>query len=173
MPVAGNTMTMEGAPRTARLRKGSDMYERILVGTDGSRQALDAISRAGELAKLCGVTQLHVVAACHPYSPAELARIEADLPEEFHDLVVMSTPAVGRFDQARTILGKMGIDVVEYEAAGSPSHAILDAAEQIDADLIVVGARGLGAIGRFIRGSVSTRVAHHAPCDVLIVEHDD
>ena len=156
----------------ALLRKGAEMYERILVGTDGSRQALDAVRRAGQLAKLCGLDEVHVVAACAPYSPAELARIEADLPDEFRDIVVMSTPAVGRFEQAREILGKQGLGVVEYEAAGSPSHAILDAAEEIDADLIVVGARGLGAIGRFIRGSVSTRVAHHSPCDVLIVEHD-
>ena len=149
------------------------MYERILVGTDGSKQSLDAIARAGELAKMCGLSTVHVLSACAPYSPAELARIEADLPEEFHDMVVISTPAVGRFDQARDILTSYGVDIAEIEAAGSPSHAILETAEDIDADLIVVGARGLGAIGRFIGGSVSTKVAHHSPCDVLIVEHDD
>ena len=46
-------------------------------------------------------------------------------------------------------------------------------ADRVDADLIVVGARGLSALRRFVRGSVSTRVAHHSTRDVLIVEHDD
>ncbi|MFT4866023.1 MAG: nucleotide-binding universal stress UspA family protein, partial [Ilumatobacter sp.] len=59
-----------------------------------------------------------------------------------------------------------------HERTGDPADEILGVAELVNADLIVVGARGLGAIERFIRGSVSTRIAHHSPCDVLIVEHN-
>lgn len=66
----------------------------------------------------------------------------------------------------------MGIEVDEHEVGGDAALGILDVAEKVGADLIVVGARGRGAVARFVRGSVSTRVAHHSPCDVLVVEHD-
>ena len=67
----------------------------------------------------------------------------------------------------------IGITPIRHESSHGAAEAILDVATEVDADLIIVGARGLGALGRFIRGSVSTKVAHHAPCNVLIVEHDD
>ena len=64
------------------------------------------------------------------------------------------------------------VTMVSHERNGDPAEAILEVAESVHADLIVVGARGLGLVGRFIRGSVSTKVAHHSSCDVLVVEHD-
>lgn len=148
------------------------MYERILVGTDGSREAHDAVRTAGRLAALCGLHELHVVTATRSYSPHEMAHIEASLPEEFHGLVSPTVDAQDRFDEATSII-EPSITVVPYQTDGHPAESILAVAEEIDADLIVVGARGLGTISRFVRGSVSTRVSHHARCDVLIVEHDD
>jgi nucleotide-binding universal stress UspA family protein len=152
--------------------KGSLMYDRIVVGTDGSTQALGAVRVAGKLAKLCGLSEVHVVAACVPLSPGEIARIESDLPDEFHDLVSPHLTALDRIEHASTELLESGIQTVRHESGDQPATAILAAAESIDADLIVVGARGIGPIDRFLRGSVSTKVAHHAPCDVLIVEHN-
>lgn len=52
---------------------------------------------------------------------------------------------------------------------GIPKSAILDEAEKIEADLIIVGSHGYGAIKRFLLGSVSQAVALHAKCSVLIV----
>jgi len=147
------------------------MYRNIVVGTDGSQPALDAVHRAGELAKLAGADSVHVVAACTPISVVELEEIESSLPAEFHSLINPHVAAVDRFEEARTALLGTGVDVVEHERNGDPSSAILDTADEVGADLIVVGARGLGALQRFIRGSVSTRVAHHSKCDVLVVEH--
>ena len=49
------------------------------------------------------------------------------------------------------------------------SEAIIDAADELDIDMIVVGDKGTGAIRRFLLGSVTRRVAHHAPCSVLVV----
>lgn len=147
------------------------MYERIVVGTDGSEQALDAVRAAGKLAELCGLSKIHVVAACHSYSPQEMARIRAELPAEFHDVVSPHLDAQDHLNQANSVLAA-AISVEPHERTGDPADAILGVAELINADLIVVGARGLGAIERFIRGSVSTRIAHHSPCDVLIVEHN-
>lgn len=51
---------------------------------------------------------------------------------------------------------------------GDPSEVLLEAAKDFDADLIVVGSRGLTSHAHFILGSVAASVAHHAPCDVLI-----
>jgi len=148
------------------------MYERIVVGTDGSSQSHDAVRAAGRLAGLCGLKELHVVTASRSYTAYDMARIEASLPEEFHGLVSPIIDAQDRFDEAKSILGP-SISVVPYQTDGHPAESILTVADDIDADLIVVGARGLGAVDRFVRGSVSTKVAHHSTCDVLIVEHPE
>ena len=53
---------------------------------------------------------------------------------------------------------------------GQPAAAIVETAEERGTDLVVVGARGLGLLGRLFLGSVSDRVAHQAPCPVLVVK---
>lgn len=63
--------------------------------------------------------------------------------------------------------------VESHLVVADPASAILDVAERSGADLIVVGSRGHGRIKRFVRGSVSARVATHAPHSVLVVHHDD
>lgn len=147
------------------------MYRTIVVGTDGSEPALNAVRQAGELATLAGADSIHVVAACAPISIVELEHIESELPEEFHSLISPHLRAIDRFEEARNALLGTGIEVIEHERNSDASSAILDTADEIGADLIVVGARGIGALQRFFRGSVSTKVAHHSRCDVLVVEH--
>lgn len=149
------------------------MYERIVVGTDGSPEALDAVHRAGELAAVGGVPTIHLVSAARPFSDADLARIAAELPAEFRDVVGTHLPAHDRFDAAADVLAPMEVGFVPHDVAGDAATVILDLADEVDADLIVVGSRRLGAVGRLVRGSVSTRIAQHAACDVLVVEHDD
>lgn len=147
------------------------MYERIVVGTDGSKRALDAVGAAARLAELCGAKQIHVVASCRSLSPQEMAHIRATLPDEFHDSISAQLDAKDCLSEADALLST-AVTMVPHERSGDPAEAILEVAESVHADLIVVGARGLGPVGRFVRGSVSTKVAHHSPCDVLIVEHD-
>jgi nucleotide-binding universal stress UspA family protein len=53
---------------------------------------------------------------------------------------------------------------------GDPADEILKAAKQIEAELIVMGARSLGTVERLVLGSVSTKIMHEAGCDVLIVK---
>jgi len=146
------------------------MYKRIVVGTDGSKPALDAVRAAGQLAALCGLTEVDVVAAFPTIPPYEMAKMRAELPTEFHDVLSPDMDAQVRLNEADSALST-AIAMVPHERSGDAADAILDVAETVNADLIVVGARGAGAIGRFLRGSVSTKVAHHSPCDVLIVEH--
>jgi nucleotide-binding universal stress UspA family protein len=62
-----------------------------------------------------------------------------------------------------------GYRIEQVPRIGNPADEILKVAETHEADLIVTGAKGLGAIGRFLLGSVSTRVVQHATCSVLVV----
>lgn len=62
-----------------------------------------------------------------------------------------------------------GYGVEQVSTIGNPADEILKAAETLEANLIVTGAKGLGAVGRFLLGSVSTRVVQHAHCSVLVV----
>jgi len=62
-----------------------------------------------------------------------------------------------------------GYRVEQVARVGNPADEILKVAESHEADLIVTGAKGLGAVGRFLLGSVSTRVVQHASCSCLVV----
>jgi len=62
-----------------------------------------------------------------------------------------------------------GYRVEQMPTIGHPADEILKVAEAHETDLIVTGAKGLGAVGRFLLGSVSTRVVQHARCSVLVV----
>ena len=62
-----------------------------------------------------------------------------------------------------------GVDVNTVARQGDPADAILDTAEEQNADLIIVGNKGMTGAKRFLLGSVPNKVSHHAPCSVLIV----
>jgi nucleotide-binding universal stress UspA family protein len=59
--------------------------------------------------------------------------------------------------------------VETFAREGDPADAILDVAEEREADLIVIGHKGMTGARRFLLGSVPNKVSHHAPCSVLIV----
>jgi nucleotide-binding universal stress UspA family protein len=147
------------------------MFERIVVGTDGSPGAIDALHRTGELAQAVGAAEVHVVTASPPLPAYVVERVRDELPDEFRNVFDGHLPANEQIDEATSILSEYGVLPTIHDLSDDPATAILDTAAGADADLIVVGARGLGAVQRFLRGSVSTKVAHHAACDVLIVEH--
>ena len=66
-------------------------------------------------------------------------------------------------------LVKAGFTVTEVPRLGRPADEVIAVAKQKQADLIVMGAKGLGAVGRFFLGSVSTKVVQHSPVSVLVV----
>jgi len=146
------------------------MFDVIVVGTDGSDAALHAVRTAGEMAQRFGTSQIHVVSGYRPISVTELNRLAAEVPGEFKDLLVGDSPGTRVVDQACVMLRHSGAEVVGHPEPESGAEAILDVAEDVDADLIVLGCRGEGVGKRMLHGSVSTKVAHHAPCDVLIVQ---
>jgi nucleotide-binding universal stress UspA family protein len=72
-------------------------------------------------------------------------------------------------DEARASLRLRGVEAEPHARKGDPADAIIDLAEELGIDLIVVGNKGLSGARRFLLGSVSNKVSHHAPCSVLIV----
>ena len=71
--------------------------------------------------------------------------------------------------QACETIEEAGVEVTPYAREGDPADAILDVAEERDADLIVVGNKGMTGAKRFLLGSVPNKVSHHAPCSVMII----
>jgi nucleotide-binding universal stress UspA family protein len=61
------------------------------------------------------------------------------------------------------------VEARSWAREGDPADAILDVAEELAAELIVVGNKGMTGAKRFLLGSVPNRVSHHAPCSVMIV----
>lgn len=144
------------------------MYKTILVGTDGSDSAQAAVAQASELARLSGARLVLITAyrsiramalmAAGSSAAIDLVEAEDQQRAEAEELLVHAL--------MRTDTG--GLKVTTQARTGDPAEAILSAAEEVDADLIVVGNRGMGGMSRFLLGSVPNRVAHHAPCAVLI-----
>jgi nucleotide-binding universal stress UspA family protein len=141
------------------------VFKKILVGTDGSETAKEAVRRAAQLARLMG-SELIVLygAKTSPTAPdvgygVPLPDVESirSVGHEILRSAVATTEATGDL-KVRTMLRE-----------GDPAEVILDSAEEERADLIVVGNRGMRGGRRLLLGSVPNRVAHHAPCDVLIV----
>ncbi|HEX3264069.1 MAG TPA: universal stress protein [Candidatus Limnocylindrales bacterium] len=144
------------------------MFDRIVVGTDGSDTAGEALRRAIELAKLSGGS-LGIVAAFAPVARTRVREEQAELPGDVthaigprEDVNVILDAAVGEAKQE-------GVEAEPYPREGDPADAILDVAEETNADLIVVGNKGMTGAKRFLLGSVPNKVSHHAPCGVFIV----
>ena len=130
------------------------MFTRIVVGAAETEAARKAIDHAIDLAKLAGA-DLHLVLAFDPY----LDRIEPEkLPGSAHATEFLESIAAAAGDLTTRV----------HPVAGDPAQAILDVARDVDADLIVVGNKGMQGPGRIL-GSVTNTVSHHAPCSVLIV----
>ncbi len=145
------------------------MFKRIVVGTDGSDTASQAVERATELAKLAGA-ELNIVSAFEPVSKNRLAAEQRDAPADVQ-YEISPTEDVNLTLEAAAAPGrKDGVDVHVHPVQGDPSDAILNTAEKIGADLVIVGNKGMTGARRFILGSVPNNISHHAPCSVMIVQ---
>lgn len=132
----------------------------IVVGTDGSETAGKAVARAATLAQQAGA-KLHIVTA---------SGLKPELvPEEFDWLETAGVQAEMILRQATESVSETGVEVETHARVGDPASVLIDVAVETDAEMIVVGNKGMTGVARFLLGSVPNRVAHHAPCDVLIV----
>ena len=142
------------------------MYERILVGFDGSSTAarglVEALGLAGPGVAICVVYVIeHVV----PYllGPDEIAVLEEDWDQT----------ALSVLSEAEAAASEEGVDVetvaLRIDARGSIGQAITDEARRWEADLIVIGTHGRGAIRQILLGSVAQRVVQTTSVPVLLI----
>jgi nucleotide-binding universal stress UspA family protein len=143
------------------------MMKSIVVGTDGSETAEQAVREAADLAKSTGAT-LHVVSAYERASGAHVGG-GGETPERASWMVGPDVQVDSVLDTTAGRLHAEGLDVQSHARRGDPADALLDVAEEQDADLIVVGNKGMTGAKRFLLGSVPDKISHHAPCSVLIV----
>ena len=140
------------------------MPRSIVVGTDGSQQAERALDEAIAIAERDGA-QLHVVTA-FPDPALIRERITSGATAA---RVNLSQVADSVLNRAAERAGAKGVEAHTHASEADPAEAILQLAGEVNADLIVVGSRGLSGIKRFLMGSVSSKVSEHATCSVMIV----
>ncbi len=138
------------------------MYRTILVGLDGSQREPAVFRAATELAQRFGA-QLHVCRA---------VAIPVGLPDTVWAI------ATGELDAALVADARKGVErciaespvaiAKQHVALGQPADLVIDVAKEIEADLVVIGAHGYGAIERLM-GTTASKIVHRATCSVLVV----
>ena len=138
----------------------------VVVGIDGSDQSCHAATVSADLARRNGAT-LHLVTIVRPPegwwgivgsppTPSALSKSLTDAQREILDSVVAG-------------IDLTDIEVIQVEDVGDPARMLLDYAEKVEADVLVIGRRGAGLLERIMLGSVANRVVHDAQCPVLLV----
>lgn len=141
------------------------MFTSIVVGTDGSETANTAVDLAVALARACGAT-LHIVNAFRtPTGAGQIAAGGALVPGDALGHMVGSEASQQLLDGVAS--RATGVSVETHTVNDSPAEAVIGVAEQVGADLIVVGNKGME---RRVFGSVPNTIAHKAPCNLLIAK---
>lgn len=143
----------------------------VIVGTDGSETANHAVRAAATLAAASGA-RLTIVSA---FVPVPRSRVRAEARQAPSDVAFSVNPredVEDTLEQAVAAAKRVGVESVRTASReGDPADAIITVAEELHADLVVVGNRGMSDPGakRFLLSSVPDKISHHAPCSVLIV----
>jgi nucleotide-binding universal stress UspA family protein len=145
------------------------VFGSIVVGTDGSDTARQAVRQAIELARLADGA-LEVVSAYEPVSAPRLREEATEVPRDLQWSVNPREDVDATLAEAAEEAREAGVSTVRtFARQGDPADAILDVAEEQGSDLIIVGNKGMTGAKRFLLGSVPNKVSHHAPCSVLII----
>lgn len=138
----------------------------VVVGIDGSTQSRHAAAMAAALARARDA-KLHLITVVRPPegwwgivgsppTPSALSKTLTDAQREILDSVLRD-------------LDLSGVTYETIEEIGDPARMLVEHCNEVDADLLIVGSRGAGFLERLVLGSVANRVAHDAPCPVLLV----
>jgi nucleotide-binding universal stress UspA family protein len=138
----------------------------VVVGVDGSDQSRHAARVGADIARKNGAV-LHLVTIVRPPegwwgivgSPPTPSALSKSLTEAQREIL----------DAAIAEIDLSDMEVIQIEDVGDPARMLLDYAERIDADVMVIGRRGAGLIERIMLGSVANRLAHDATCPVMLV----
>ena len=142
------------------------MLERIAVGTDGSETAEKAVDFAIDLASKYGAA-LVVASSYRPVSETRLRDEQREAPEDIQWSINPMEDVNSALKAAEERARSRGLDTTSEAREGDPADVLCAIAEQHNADLLVVGNKGMQ---RRILGSVPNSVSHKAPCSVVIVK---
>lgn len=137
----------------------------IVVGIDESEPSLQGLRKAIEMATALK-SELHVIHAVH--IPGTLLAVLNQVPADIVQLENAQRDSV--WAVADPLLEEASIEFKRVDLNGYPADAVVEYAEGIGADLIVIGSRGRGELAALFLGSTSHRILHLAHCDVLVVK---
>jgi nucleotide-binding universal stress UspA family protein len=140
------------------------MY-RILVPVDGSDEALRALEYAVRLVRLVGEAEIHLLNVQPPVSGSVGTFVGNENVARFHQ-----EESDNALAEARKLLKREDLPGHEALRIGSASQQIADHARELPCDEIVMGTRGLGAIGSLVLGSVATKVVHLTEFPVTLIK---
>lgn len=140
--------------------------DKIVVAVDGSEQSTAAAVTAADMARSSGAS-LDLITVVRP--PEGWWGLEGapPTPEALADAMTAGRQEV--LNRTLESIDRTGLTVDTIEELGDPVSAIIGHCERVDADLLVIGRRGAGLVERMLIGSVADRLAHTAPCPLLIV----
>jgi nucleotide-binding universal stress UspA family protein len=142
------------------------VFESIVVGTDGSPTADEAVRQAAEIARTTGA-RLHVVSAAMPIHAMAGAAANPEVMAYAPDPLQVAN---GVLEETSKRLAGSNVEVTVHARQLSPAEALIEVADEQQADLIIVGDKGMRGKKRFLLGSVPNAVSHHASCSVMIVK---
>lgn len=138
----------------------------ILMAHDGSEHSDKALERATEIAKKFGASLSVVIVATGFVTPSE--ELSAEVQKNVEDMIIKQAEAA--LKKAVERASSNGVKAESVLERGRPQDRIVATAKSTGADLIVIGSRGRHGVAKFFLGSVSSKVAEQAACDVLIVK---
>lgn len=138
----------------------------VVVGIDGSEQADRAAELAVSMARSTGA-EIHLMTVVRP--PEGWWGIVASPPTSTALGETLMNARQEILDKTIARLDLEGVEFDVVEDIGDPARMLVDYAEKLGADLLMVGKRGAGLIERMVLGSVANRVVHDAPCPVVVV----
>lgn len=150
------------------------MFERILVPLDGSEHSMRALEKAVQIAKNCDgkIILVHVYSVLRvgvvPMAMAEPVALPPELISKLAETVREAGNSI--LEDAKKKVDAEGVQSQKLLREGHVVEEILRATKEENADLIVIGARGLSTLKEIFLGSVSHGVALHAPCPVLLMK---
>jgi len=140
---------------------------KIVLAVDGSDQSYFAARSLEHLAKMEKVTVLHALDVPQPAFPMVVPEVANELDRIVERKLREEGERVLKF--VGSILPPHTGPVTKRTEVGKPAEMILNVAEEVKADMIVLGARGLGPVKELLLGSVSHRIVTYAPCPTLLV----
>ncbi|WFN36702.1 universal stress protein [Methanomicrobium antiquum] len=140
------------------------MYKKILLATDGSENARRAGRQAAGLAEELSSEIIIGYIFSSPPSQSKMAKANFDVHS------ILKEDAKNAISETINLFEEKNLTYTLKVAIGEPASEICGIAEKENADLLIIGSRGLGTIKGAVIGSVSHKVAHQAKCPVMIVK---